>query len=381
MARDGVDDDDRTDLKSATPPRDVAAVLSRAEVLSAALVRVSPETLTGGASFELSSEFAMRLESAGAARIAGIDGVFMAYRTPQGALAAFHRTEGFIAGVVAARELHHEIMLLSPGRYASVELSQRLFPADHPGGSPSGWQGSWLEQIDWLEPCGEPPPDTPPAVVRALVAYTAAASAEHGPGIESAIGNAITLTNLSFRESGINVRIDAVVRETSWVESESDAESLVTLAQGQGAAASMHQLRDSVAADVVLVAAVVRDGCGLAAGIAPPADKAFAIFQARCGSTAYSLAHEFGHLLGARHDPDEDSERRPVQFQHGYFKRGDTSGFLTVMGVRSRDRPDRVLRWSNPRLTFLGGSAGSKLESDNACLLNRAAPVVARFRS
>ena len=78
------------------------------------------------------------------------------------------------------------------------------------------------------------------------------------------------------------------------------------------------RLRDKYKADVAVLIVDDPQGCGLATRVFADADEAFAVVHHECAATTYSLAHEIGHIIGARHDLNLDKIMTPFPFGHGF---------------------------------------------------------------
>ena len=64
----------------------------------------------------------------------------------------------------------------------------------------------------------------------------------------------------------------------------------------------IHGLRDKYRADVAVLVVDDPKGCGLATRVGADADEAFAVVHHACAAASYTVAHEIGHLIGARHE-------------------------------------------------------------------------------
>jgi hypothetical protein len=217
-------------------------------------------------------------------------------------------------------------------------------------------------------------------VITVLVAYTKAA-ASHYSNIETdLIALAIEDANQSFRSSGIGqVRLELVhAYETDYVESGSHFDHVFRFAdKGDGYMDEVHALRDQYKADVAVLIVHDPQGCGLAAQVVAPADRAFAVVHHECAATSYSLAHEIGHLIGARHDLALDDDMKPFPYGHGYV---DGTKWRTMMSYKeSCDGCPRVPVWSNPAIKIRGEPAGDA-KSNNARVIAEQAARVAAFR-
>jgi len=224
------------------------------------------------------------------------------------------------------------------------------------------------------------PPHARDITISVLVAYTKAAASHYSDIETDLIELAIEDANQSFRSSGVgNVHIElAHAYETDYAESGSHFDHVFRFAdKGDGTMEEAHALRDQYQADVAVLIVHDPQGCGLAAQVLAPADRAFAVVHHECAATAYSLAHEIGHLIGARHDLALDDDIRPFPFGHGYVA---GKKWRTMMSYKeSCDGCPRVPVWSNPAIRIHGEPAGDE-KADNARVIAEQAARVAAFR-
>lgn len=186
-----------------------------------------------------------------------------------------------------------------------------------------------------------------------LVAYTPAAASASG-NIYSLINGCISTTNNISSNSDANPQVRLVYPvQVDYTESgslETDKDRLAN--NGDGFMDGIHSLRDLYGADVVVLLVASGDNCGYADGIEVEAGGAFASVQTDCAVNNYSFAHEVGHLVGGRHDTDDDDYPRP--YAHGYFKKGF---WKTVMAINFP--ATRIPYWSNPNKTYNGLPMGT----------------------
>ncbi len=223
-------------------------------------------------------------------------------------------------------------------------------------------------------------PSTEPVTINLIVAYTNAAASHYTDIGKDLIALAVAEANQSFKASGIpNLQIKLVrAYETNYVEKGTHFDHVYQFTEkGDGALDEIHKLRDKHRADVALLIVHDLNGCGLAAGVAAPAERAFAVVHHGCAAATYSLAHEIGHIIGARHDPGLDNNADPFTYGHGFV---NGNKWRTVMGYEhSCGGCPRLPVWSNPDVLIQGESAGNEF-SNNARVLREQAARVAGFR-
>lgn len=218
------------------------------------------------------------------------------------------------------------------------------------------------------------------AVIRLIVAYTKAAASHYNDIKFDLIPLAIEEANESFRMSGIdNVELElAYAYQTDYVESGTHFEHVFRFAgKKDGYMDEVHGLRDKYKADVGILIVDDPHGCGLSAGVHVGAERAFAVVHHECAANMYSLAHEIGHIIGARHDEALDDSKEPFSFGHGYVSR---KGWRTMMAYKDTcGGCPRVPIWSSSTIMVRGVPAGDP-ESDNARVISENAARVAAFR-
>jgi hypothetical protein len=230
-----------------------------------------------------------------------------------------------------------------------------------------------------------PPPlpsvaGTPQIVIDVMVPYTAKAASHYVDIKSELIDLAIEEANQSFVNSGVtNVQLRLVhAYQTDYVESGTHFDHVFRLVyKHDGYMDEVHALRDAYHADVVVLIVDDPNGCGLAAGVAPGADHAFASVHYECAATSYSLAHEIGHILGARHDVALDNTPVPFSYGHGFTF---ANKWRTMMSyAEDCGGCPRLPIWSSSMILVGGIRAGDAL-SDNARVISETALRVSRFR-
>ena len=191
---------------------------------------------------------------------------------------------------------------------------------------------------------------------------------------------AVEETNETFRNSGLgNITLRLVHSELlDYDGSVGDQfNHLYRMVDGLGPFKDVKKLRDEKRADIVGLIIDNPNGCGLSTRIGPESDEAFFVVHHACAAVTMSIAHEIGHILGARHDRFVDESNVPFAYGHGY-----------VHGTKWRDMMSykegcggcpRIPYWSNPRIIYKGEPTGTAA-ADNARLILELAERVSKFR-
>ena len=184
----------------------------------------------------------------------------------------------------------------------------------------------------------------------------------------------------SFRTSGIsNVKLRLVhAYETAYVEEGAHFDHVWRFAdKGDGYMEEIHGLRDRHKADVAILIVDDAKGCGLATRVHADADEAFAVVHHECAASTYSLAHEIGHIVGARHELAMDKVMTPFPYGHGYV---NGRKWRDIMSYKdSCGGCPRIPVWSSPKVLVKGEPAGTP-DLDNARVIAEQAARVADFR-
>ena len=164
---------------------------------------------------------------------------------------------------------------------------------------------------------------------------------------------------------------------------------------GDGVMDEVHAARDLYDADLCCLIVDSLDACGLASAIGASYATAFQVCAFGCAAGNLSFAHEFGHLLNARHDTFVDNT---AGTNHALVNR--SSSWRTVMAyndecdcsdevspcpaMAARATPGmpvctRVQWWSNPAVNFSGTPTGIGTRCDNRTALDGADNGVIAF--
>lgn len=231
------------------------------------------------------------------------------------------------------------------------------------------------------------------SVVDILVVYTPASRARYGgsAGIEALIDLAVAETNTAYANSLINTRLSLVeAAEVSYGESGSMYQDLYRLRnKSDGYLDQVHGLRDTYAADTVVLIEESTDYCGIAFLMTSLSyyfeDDAFSVVHSSCATGYYSFGHELGHNMGSTHDhANASGSLYPYSF--GYWAPGYS--FRTIMAYSCPGGCTRIQHFSNPSVQYNGQWTGvayngsnSSVAADNARSINAASYTVANWRN
>jgi hypothetical protein len=292
----------------------------------------------------------------------------------QGGSATLIVRNGEVTGSINSPRGLYRISSIGGGLHALVKVDIKKLPPEEP---PSFHQkehqrshtGGTLDLGD--QPSKS---DSGPTQIDVLVAYTPAAKAAVS-NIDATIALAIAEANQSYGNSNINIHLNLVDSfQVTYTESGKTFDKILSDFVGM---TDVNQRRDQSAADLSALIIDQSDACGLADAIEATASTAFAVVYYSCATGVYSFAHELGHLMGARHDEQDDSTTTPFAYGHGF--RHDPS-WRTIMSYDCPASCPRLQFWSNPNIMNGPDAMGTATTNDNARVLNGTATTVAGFR-
>ena len=194
------------------------------------------------------------------------------------------------------------------------------------------------------------------------------------------IALSVEQTNDAFVNSGLgNLKLRLVHTEkVDYDESTGQHfDHLYRMVDGVDAFKKVRALRDEKRADVVALFVDDASGCGLSTRVAADADESFVVVHHSCSALTYTLAHEIGHIIGARHDKALDQNTSPFPYGHGYV---NGAKWRDIMSYKSScNGCPRLPFWSNPTINIRGERAGT-IETDNARVILEQAERVSKFR-
>lgn len=225
---------------------------------------------------------------------------------------------------------------------------------------------------------------------------------------EAHIDLAIAETNQGYANSGITQRVALVyAAEVTDAADDFDVDLGRLQDPSDGYMDYVHTWRDTYHADDTALLINDTQYCGLAYLMSTVdvgfESWAFALVYHGCATGYYSLAHEWGHNMGARHDwYVDDAKGSPYSYDKGFVN--VTDQWRTVMAYNSlcsaqSTNCTRLPYWSNPNVSYNGDPMGivyngptncvagstspdpSTCAADNRMTLDTTAPTVDQFRN
>jgi peptidyl-Asp metalloendopeptidase len=302
-------------------------------------------------------------------------------------------SDGHITGLVGYKGRIYTVDSLGDQLHAMVEVDPRKMPPDHGAHKPTADPRAELRPD---APAKTAERTTPPTikplsdadrqaleakrvVIDVMLLYTQKAARHYVRDPAKLLEMAIEQGNDTFRNSGLgNISLRLVhTQAVDYNESEGEHfDHLYRMVDGIGSFKGVRKLRDDKKADVVGLILDDASGCGLSTRVGADADEAYFVVHHSCASITISIAHEIGHIIGARHDRSIDANNAPFAYGHG-FVNGKWRDIMSYQ--QSCDGCLRIPYWSNPRVTYNGEPTGT-LSEDNARVILEQAERVSKFR-
>jgi len=306
--------------------------------------------------------------------------------------------DGHLSGYFGYKGRVFTVNHLGENVHTMAEIDPGRLPPDHAPGAKPASAGQQRDAAPGAEEEAKPLPSPPepvvapfpdaerqaleakPIVIDVMLLYTNNAAKHYIRDPSDLMALAIEQANETFRNSGLgNISLRLV--HSQLVDYDETGvgqfEHLYRMVDGFGPFKDLKKLRDEKHADIVGLIIDDPDGCGQSTRVGADADEAFFVVHHACAAITYSIAHEVGHILGARHDRAVDPSNTPIPYAHGY-----------INGTKWRDMMSyqegcggcpRIPYWSNPRVTYKGEPTGTPA-SDNARTLLEQAERVSKFR-
>jgi hypothetical protein len=300
------------------------------------------------------------------------------------------RKDGRLTGEFGHKGHIYTVMNMGGDLHAVLEVDPKMMPPDHPAPTENARQSDGQAQprgelqrprVEPISPADLKVLEAKTIVIDVMMLYTMRAASHYMRDPEDMLELAIERVNETFRNSSLgNISLRLVhTHAVDYDEQSSDKFSdLYRMVDGEGPFKDVRRLRNEKHADVVGLIVDDPTGCGLSTRVAPDSEEAYFVVHYACAAITISIAHEIGHILGARHDRRIDPSNIPFPYGHGYV---NGTKWRDIMSYQeSCDGCPRIPFWSNPRVLFKGEPTGT-LTEDNARIILEQAERVSNFRS
>lgn len=254
------------------------------------------------------------------------------------------------------------------------------------------------------------------AVVDVLLGYSTGLVQQLGSqsAAQTRMANLVAAANAAYANSGVNLRLRAVYAlQVDYADTTTNEDALQQLTGYDAGAGrpitpnsafnALREARDEYGADLVAFVRRYREpeqsGCGIAwllgmngSGIDASRDAEFGYAVISDGEdldegdgfsyfcSDFSLAHEFGHLMGQAHN-QEDAAGRAGAHSYSYgYRETSPSGFFTIMAYPLGDGQLEIPHFANPSVRYQNRPTGSA-GADNVRSMNQTMPIVSEFRA
>ncbi len=220
-----------------------------------------------------------------------------------------------------------------------------------------------------------------------LILYTAASANKWGRStLESMVQSAVQAANQAYVNSHANVTMNVVGLQQSSVSESGGMGGTVDALKNN---TTVRSLRDSLAADMVVLVSENTDYCGYAtlwysySGSSTNWD-AYAAVNSACLSNQ-ALAHEVGHMQQLDHNRENATGMAAYAYSYGY-RLCSSGGFVDIMSYPCSTGVPKINYFSNPNVTYNGYPTGISYEAnpgnsaETARTLNNTAAQVANYR-
>lgn len=297
-----------------------------------------------------------------------------------------------MSGLVGYKGRIYTVQNLGGRLHAMIEMDPRRLPPDHTSITPTADPRADLRPDIPTKAAAISPSSVVPlsdserkrleakrVVIDLMILHTKKAASHYLRDPADMSVMAVEQANDALRNSGLgNISLRLVhTQAVDYDESTGEHfDHLYRMVDGRPPFNDIKKLRNDKKADIVGLVVDDASGCGLSTRVAPDAEDAFFVVHHSCASITISIAHEIGHILGARHDRAIDNSTFPFPYGHGYVN-GKWRDIMSYQ--RSCHGCVRIPYWSNPRITYRGEPTGTKID-DNARVILEQAERVSNFR-
>lgn len=296
------------------------------------------------------------------------------------ALLAVRSRRGLTA-TLTLDDVLYRLVPLGAGEHLLLRIDAQRLPPAHPPGHAHSTVAHDVRRMPG-HAAGDAAGATP-SVIRLLFTASANAAASYPGDLRALAELAIAESNRTYAQSQLPMRLQlAGFRAADYEESRNMQLDLRRyVSPDDGFMDDIHGERDRVHADVAILLLQRAFSCGEAFEIGATAATAFAAVLVECAAGQFTLAHEVGHLAGARHDLRRDPATTPFAYGHGHwYQPPRASGWRTVMSYDCPTGCPRVPYWSSPDLRHEGVPTGDAVEANNRRVLDETRAVMAASR-
>ena len=283
-----------------------------------------------------------------------------------------------ITGRVVIGSDVYRIDPLSNGLHAIVKINQSRFPPEHPY-EPEYRKPEKPKPASDAKPAGA---DAPVPLVGVGIVYSSTATLQLGEDGLAAFSAALRDSlNGALERSGIFGSIQ--LRGSTKVElTEDDFDSVLgRLRESNPLSAPYVEIKAWKAqtrSHILVVMTTMDSYCGLASHILANDSPAVAIVNVGCALDNLSFAHELGHLLGARHNPEIDATNVPYAYGHGRLF-SSTRSIMSYAGAGCAGSCPRIPYFVGPNVQLNGQILGNDEQYNDARAIAESFPTVSQL--